>query len=196
MHRSIWQNKVLAPDSLSPRRSLYRTLSDESVCSNRKASSYASSHSSMLDQAMPNDILFSTTPPYHSTLPPRMIHNQGASNLRNQRVASFCTMTDMQRVEALQISRELTRRVVEAEGAALESDSSPSTLTGKVNQLEVILRQLQQDLRKEKEDKAMLQEEVQHLRQDNMRLQEESQTAAAQLRKFTEWFFHAIDKKP
>lgn len=42
----------------------------------------------------------------------------------------------------------------------------------------------------------MLQEEVQHLRQDNMRLQEESQTAAAQLRKFTEWFFHTIDKKP
>uniref|UniRef100_A0A673CGB3 Signal-induced proliferation-associated 1 like 2 n=1 Tax=Sphaeramia orbicularis TaxID=375764 RepID=A0A673CGB3_9TELE len=67
---------------------------------------------------------------------------------------------------------------------------------GKVNQLEVILRQLQHDLRKEKEDKAMLQEEVQHLRQDNMRLQEESQTAAAQLRKFTEWFFHTIDKKP
>uniref|UniRef100_A0A3P8U9S7 Signal induced proliferation associated 1 like 2 n=1 Tax=Amphiprion percula TaxID=161767 RepID=A0A3P8U9S7_AMPPE len=235
---------VSAVGSLSPRRSLYRTLSDESVCSNRKGSSYASSHSSMLDQAMPNDILFSTTPPYHSTLPPRMIHNQGASNLRNefwfsdgsladrskfsdpglmplpdtasgldwshlvdaarafegnqpdQRVASFCTMTDMQRAEALQISRELTRRVVEAEGAALEADSSPSTLTGKVNQLEVILRQLQHDLRKEKEDKAMLQEEVQHLRQDNMRLQEESQTAAAQLRKFTEWFFHTIDKKP
>ncbi|XP_072247394.1 signal-induced proliferation-associated 1-like protein 2 isoform X3 [Leuresthes tenuis] len=232
--------KVSAVDSLSPRRSLYRTLSDESVCSNRKASSYASSHSSMLDQAMPNDILFSTTPPYHSTLPPRMIHNQGASNLRSefwfsdgsladrskfsdpglmplpdtasgldwshlvdaarafedQRVASFCTMTDMQRAEALQISRELTRRVVEAEGAALEAESAPSTLTGKVNQLEVILRQLQHDLRKEKEDKAMLQEEVQHLRQDNMRLQEESQTAAAQLRKFTEWFFHTIDKKP
>uniref|UniRef100_A0A3B3DT13 Signal induced proliferation associated 1 like 2 n=1 Tax=Oryzias melastigma TaxID=30732 RepID=A0A3B3DT13_ORYME len=188
--------KVSGVGSLSPRRSLYRTLSDESVCSNRKASSYGSSRSSMLDQAMPNDILFSTTPPYHSTLPPRMIHNQGASNLRNQRVASFCTMTDMQRAEALQISRELTRRVVEAEGAALEADSSPSTLTGKVNQLEVILRQLQNDLRKEKEDKAMLQEEVQHLRQDNMRLQEESQTAAAQLRKFTEWFFHTIDKKP
>ncbi|XP_060896641.1 signal-induced proliferation-associated 1-like protein 2 isoform X4 [Labrus mixtus] len=232
--------KVSAMDSLSPRRSLYRTLSDESVCSNRKGSSYASSHSSMLDQAMPNDILFSTTPPYHSTLPPRMVHNQGASNLRSefwfsdgsladrskfsdpglmplpdaasgldwshlvdaarafedQRVASFCTMTDMQRAEALHISRELTRRVVEAEGAALEAESSPSTLTGKVNQLEVILRQLQHDLRKEKEDKAMLQEEVQHLRQDNMRLQTESQTAAAQLRKFTEWFFHSIDKKP
>ncbi|XP_053292524.1 signal-induced proliferation-associated 1-like protein 2 isoform X2 [Pleuronectes platessa] len=188
--------KGSAVGSLSPRRSLYRTLSDESVCSNRKGSSYASSHSSMLDQAMPNDILFSTTPPYHSTLPPRIIHNQGASNLRNQRVASFCTMTDMQRAEALQISRELTRRVVEAEGAALEASGSPSTLTGKVNQLEVILRQLQHDLRKEKEDKAMLQEEVQHLRQDNMRLQEESLSASAQLRKFTEWFFHSIDKKP
>lgn len=77
-------SQVSAVGSLSPRRSLYRTLSDESVCSNRKGSSYASSHSSMLDQAMPNDILFSTTPPFHSTLPPRMIHNQGASNLRSK----------------------------------------------------------------------------------------------------------------
>lgn len=73
-----------AMGSLSPRRSLYRTLSDESVCSNRKCSSYASSRSSMLDQAMPNDILFSSTPPYHSTLPPRMVHNQAASNLRSK----------------------------------------------------------------------------------------------------------------
>lgn len=73
-----------AMGSLSPRRSLYRTLSDESVCSNRKCSSYASSRSSMLDQAMPSDILFSTTPPYHSTLPPRMVHNQAASNLRSK----------------------------------------------------------------------------------------------------------------
>lgn len=47
----------------------------------------------------------------------------------------------------------------------------------------------------EKQDKAALQAEVQHLRQDNRRLQEESQTAAAQLRKFTEWFFNTIDKK-
>ena len=47
----------------------------------------------------------------------------------------------------------------------------------------------------ETQDKAVLQAEVQHLRQDNMRLQEESQTATAQLRKFTEWFFSTIDKK-
>ncbi|XP_058880364.1 signal-induced proliferation-associated 1-like protein 2 isoform X5 [Acipenser ruthenus] len=236
------KRKMSASGSLSSRRSLYRTLSDESLCSNRRGSSYASSRSSMLDQVLPNDILFSTTPPYHSTLPPRMTLNPGASNLRNefwfsdgslaekskftdpglmplpdtasdldwshlvdaarafedQRVASFCTMTDMQQAQALQISEALSRQIAEAEGKNIDEtgESSPSTLTGKVNQLEVILRQLQYDLRKEKEDKAILKVEVQHLRQDNMRLQEESQTAAAQLRKFTEWFFYTIDKKP
>nr|XP_015218097.1 PREDICTED: signal-induced proliferation-associated 1-like protein 2 isoform X2 [Lepisosteus oculatus] len=253
------RRKMSVAGGLSPRRSLYRTLSDESVCSNRRGSSYASSRSSMLDQAVPNDILFSTTPPYHSTLPPRMSLMQGTSGLRNefwfsdgsladkskftdpglmplpdtasgldwshlvdaarafegleleedpdpvchhngfldQRVASFCTMTDMQRAEVLEISQELSRQVAAAEENLIDiGESSPSTLTGKVNQLEVILRQLQYDLRKEKEDKAILQVEVQHLRQDNLRLQEESQTAAAQLRKFTEWFFHTIDKKP
>uniref|UniRef100_A0AAX7UNQ5 Signal induced proliferation associated 1 like 2 n=1 Tax=Astatotilapia calliptera TaxID=8154 RepID=A0AAX7UNQ5_ASTCA len=189
-------------DSLSPRRSLYRTLSDESVSSNRKGSSYASSHSSMLDQAMPNDILFSTTPPYHSTLPPRMIHNQGASNLRNEFWFSDGSLADRSKFSDPGLmplpdtaSGLDWSHLVDA-ARAFEGNHSPSTLTGKVNQLEVILRQLQHDLRKEKEDKAMLQEEVQHLRQDNMRLQEESQTAAAQLRKFTEWFFHTIDKKP
>ncbi|XP_036380751.1 signal-induced proliferation-associated 1-like protein 2 [Megalops cyprinoides] len=241
--------KMMLPDSppgeegrrKTPRRSLCRTLSDESVCSNRRAPSYASSRSSMLDQALPNDILFSSTPPFHSTLPPRTSLGPGTSNLRNefwfsdgsladkskfsdpglmplpddasgldwshlvdaarafedQRVASFCTMTDMEQTQALEISQELRRRVAASEAAALEAgEGSPGTLTGKVNQLEVILRQLQYDLRKEKEDKAMLQEQVQHLRQDNMRLHEESQTAAAQLRKFTEWFFHSVDKKP
>lgn len=39
----------------------------------------------------------------------------------DQRVASFCTMTNMQRAEALQISKELSKRVAEAEGAALGS---------------------------------------------------------------------------
>lgn len=67
---------------MSPRRSLYRTLSDESLCSShRKTLSLVSSRSSLLDQALPNDILFSTAAgPYHSTLPPRMNlgHSHGA----------------------------------------------------------------------------------------------------------------------
>lgn len=69
----------------SPRRSLYRTLSDESLCSShRRALSLASSRSSMLDQAVPNDILFSSTLPYHSTLPPRMGLQHAASQLKSE----------------------------------------------------------------------------------------------------------------
>lgn len=228
--------------NLSPRRSLYRTLSDESVCSNRRGSSFASSRSSILDQALPNDILFSTTPPYHSTLPPRTHPAPSLGSLRNefwfsdgslsdkskcadpglmplpdtaagldwshlvdaarafedQRVASFCTLTDLQHGQELDGAPELALCVDPTSGKEFmdtTGERSPSTLTGKVNQLELILRQLQTDLRKEKQDKAVLQAEVQHLRQDNMRLQEESQTATAQLRKFTEWFFSTIDKK-
>uniref|UniRef100_A0A8D0GG30 Signal induced proliferation associated 1 like 2 n=1 Tax=Sphenodon punctatus TaxID=8508 RepID=A0A8D0GG30_SPHPU len=246
--------------NLSPRRTLYRTLSDESICSNRRGSSYASSRSSILDQALPNDILFSTTPPYHSTLPPRMNLTPGMGNLRNefwfsdgslsdkskfndpglmplpdtatgldwcnlvnaarafegnkkvsvkdvvcsntfavyQRVASFCTLNDMQQVQGLESTQELPLGAGPTNGKDFmdtAGQGTPATLTGKVNQLEVILHQLQTDLRKEKQDKAVLQAEVQHLRQDNMRLQEESQTAAAQLRKFTEWFFNTVDKK-
>ncbi|XP_066092286.1 signal-induced proliferation-associated 1-like protein 2 isoform X2 [Saccopteryx bilineata] len=245
---------------LSPRRSLYRTLSDESIRSTWRDSSFGSSRSSILDQALPNDILFSSTQPYRSTLPPRTHIPPSTGGLRNefwfsdgslsdkskctepglmplpdagtgldwshlvdaarafegldsdeelgllyhhtssldQRVASFCTLTDMQHGQGLDEAQELplcvdpgsSKDFMDATG-----ERSPSTLTGKVNQLELILRQLQTDLQKEKQDKAVLQAEVQHLRQDNRRLQEESQTATAQLRKFTEWFFNTIDKK-
>ncbi|XP_065778379.1 signal-induced proliferation-associated 1-like protein 2 isoform X2 [Muntiacus reevesi] len=244
--------------NLSPRRALYRTLSDESICSHRRGSSFGSSRSSILDQALPNDILFSTTPPYHSTLPPRTQPAPSMGSLRSecpgwtapasralwdefwfsdgslsdkskcadpglmplpdtatgldwthlvdaarafedQRVASFCTLTDMHPEQDLEGAQELPLCVDPGSSKDFmdpAGERSPSTLTGKVNQLELILRQLQTDLRKEKQDKAVLQAEVQHLRQDNLRLQEESQTAAAQLRKFTEWFFNTIDKKP
>ncbi|KAJ8250720.1 hypothetical protein COCON_G00226420 [Conger conger] len=240
-HQGESRRTMSAAGSLSPRRSLCRTLSDESVCGTRRSSSHSSSHSSALDHALPNDILFSTTPPYRCTLPPRGAAGQEPASLRNefwfsdgslvdrtrfcdpsvmplpdtasgldwsllvdaarafedQRVSPFCTLTDMQRAEALQISQELRRRAANAEAAALEAgECSPAILTDKVNQLEVILRQLQYDLQREKQDKEVLQEEVQHLRQDNMRLQEESQTAAAQLRKFTDWFFPSADNQP
>uniref|UniRef100_A0A8C7IKN6 Signal-induced proliferation-associated 1 like 2 n=1 Tax=Oncorhynchus kisutch TaxID=8019 RepID=A0A8C7IKN6_ONCKI len=230
---------------MSPRRSLYRTLSDESLCSShRKTLSLVSSRSSLLDQALPNDILFSTAAgPYHSTLPPRMNlgHSHGAPLHKNElwfsdssladrcKMAdgslmplpeavsgldwshlvdaarafeasdqgSLCSMLDVEQAQqAMELSRELSRRVAASEAAALKAgDGSPALLTGKVLQLEEILRQLQFDLRKEQEDKAMLQEQVQHLRQDNMRLHEESQTAAAQLRRFSEWFLHSVDNK-
>ena len=47
----------------------------------------------------------------------------------------------------------------------------------------------------ERQQKSRLEAEIDHLRQDNVRLQEESQTAAAQLRRFTEWFFNTIDRQ-
>ncbi|XP_022067975.1 signal-induced proliferation-associated 1-like protein 2 isoform X1 [Acanthochromis polyacanthus] len=66
-----------------------------------------------------------------------------------------------------------------------ESDS-PGHLEEKVSQLEAMLKKLQDDLQKEKEDKAVLQAEVQSLRQNNQRLQEESQSTVARLIKVTE----------
>ncbi|XP_043107963.1 signal-induced proliferation-associated 1-like protein 2 [Puntigrus tetrazona] len=227
----------------SPRRSLYRTLSDESLCSShRRELSLASSRSSMLDQAVPNDILFSSALPYHSTLPPRMGLNHTASQLKNelwfsdgsladkakladtgmmplpdpssgldwshlvdaarafedQTATSLSSLTEEEQTkQVLELTEELNRRVACVDASTLPAgEGSPALLTGKVNQLELILRQLQYDLRKEQEDKAMLQEQVQHLRQDNLRLHEESQTAAAQLRRFTELFLNTMDKKP
>uniref|UniRef100_A0A8C1W4E2 Signal-induced proliferation-associated 1 like 2 n=1 Tax=Cyprinus carpio TaxID=7962 RepID=A0A8C1W4E2_CYPCA len=238
----------------SPRRSLYRTLSDESLCSShRRALSLASSRSSMLDQAVPNDILFSSTLPYHSTLPPRMGLQHAASQLKNelwfsdgsladkaklvdtgmmplpdpssgliwshlvdaarafegtsflilcslldQTATSLSSLTEEEQTkQVLELSEELNRRVACVDASTLPAgEGSPTRLTGKVNKLELILRQLQYDLRKEQEDKAMLQEQVQHLRQDNLRLHEESQTAAAQLRRFTELFLNTMDMKP
>ncbi|XP_062303840.1 signal-induced proliferation-associated 1-like protein 2 isoform X1 [Osmerus eperlanus] len=243
----------------SPRRSLYRTLSDESLCSHRRTLSLVNSRTSLLDQSLANDILFSSAAPYHSTLPSRMglrigqgLHknelwfsdgslaerakmadgsliplpdttsgldwshlvdaarafeglelDKEASSLCLKKdtladQSSLCSMSDAdQAQQALELSQELSRRVAASESASLElGESAPALLTGKVNQLEEILMQLQYDLRKEQEDKAMLQEQVQHLRQDNQRLHEESQTAAAQLRKFTDWFLHSVDKKP
>ncbi|XP_067682950.1 signal-induced proliferation-associated 1-like protein 2 isoform X2 [Haliotis asinina] len=64
-----------------------------------------------------------------------------------------------------------------------------------VEELEMKVVQLQQDLDKERREKSALENEVQQLRSDNVRLQEESQTAAAQLRRFTEWFFNTIDRQ-
>uniref|UniRef100_A0A4W5MKA5 Signal-induced proliferation-associated 1 like 2 n=1 Tax=Hucho hucho TaxID=62062 RepID=A0A4W5MKA5_9TELE len=186
--------------AMSPRRSLYRTLSDESLCSShRKTLSRVSSRSSLLDQALPNDILFSTAAgPYHSTLPPRMNlgHSNGASLHKNElwfsdssladrckmadgslmplpeavsgldwshlvdaarafeatNQGSLCSMLDVEQAQqAMELSHELSRRVAASEAATLEAgDGSPALLTGKVIQLEEILRQLQFDLRKVK----------------------------------------------
>ncbi|XP_069063346.1 signal-induced proliferation-associated 1-like protein 3 isoform X2 [Pleurodeles waltl] len=74
------------------------------------------------------------------------------------------------------------------------SEDTPLDLTGKVYQLEVMLKQLHTDLQKEKLDKEVLQAEVANLRQNNQRLQVESHSASEQLRKFAEIFSGAVEK--
>uniref|UniRef100_A0A1A8S7G4 Signal-induced proliferation-associated 1 n=2 Tax=Nothobranchius rachovii TaxID=451742 RepID=A0A1A8S7G4_9TELE len=93
------------------------------------------------------------------------------------------------------LSREDRRSGDSSQGGADQADGklkdskdsdSPGHLEEKVSQLEAMLKKLQDDLQKEKEDKAVLQAEVQSLRQNNQRLQEESQSTVARLIKVTE----------
>uniref|UniRef100_A0A3Q4GE15 Signal-induced proliferation-associated 1 like 1 n=1 Tax=Neolamprologus brichardi TaxID=32507 RepID=A0A3Q4GE15_NEOBR len=77
--------------------------------------------------------------------------------------------------------------------------SRPSSSEGhiglerKVTKLEAMVKMLQEDLKKEREEKVRLQAQIKRLWEDNQRLQEESQTSAAKLKKFTEWVFNTID---
>ncbi|GLD49626.1 signal-induced proliferation-associated 1-like protein 1 isoform X1, partial [Lates japonicus] len=69
--------------------------------------------------------------------------------------------------------------------------SRPSSSEGhiglerKVTKLEAMVKMLQEDLKKEREEKVRLQTQIKRLWEDNQRLQEESQTSAAKLKKFT-----------
>jgi len=47
----------------------------------------------------------------------------------------------------------------------------------------------------ENEERELLEREVVDLRHENARLHEESELAATQLRRFSSWFFNAIDKR-
>ncbi|XP_031428831.1 signal-induced proliferation-associated 1-like protein 3 isoform X3 [Clupea harengus] len=68
------------------------------------------------------------------------------------------------------------------------SDEVQGDLPGRLFQLEVMLKQLNTDLEKEKEDKVVLLAEMANLRQNNQRLQEESHSTSEQLRKFSQLF--------
>nr|XP_060463227.1 signal-induced proliferation-associated protein 1 isoform X2 [Panthera onca] len=62
-----------------------------------------------------------------------------------------------------------------------DAEPEPGNLSEKVSRLESMLRKLQEDLQKEKADKAALEEEVRSLRHNNRRLQAESESAATRL---------------
>ncbi|XP_059810463.1 signal-induced proliferation-associated 1-like protein 1 isoform X4 [Hypanus sabinus] len=238
------ERKPSLPDTPTTRKPLHRTLSDESIYSGQREPSYSNSHVSLLDQALPNDVIFSSTyPSLHYTLPGRK-HGQSIKSHHVELSASDGSLSDIHErrrqplpdpglmplpdtamglewsnlvdaAKAFEVQRASLFGVDDADhrpdSLSLDSNSqvdiltspqgiprreeSPTTLSGKVTELEMLLKELQDDLRRAKEDRAALQAEVQHLREDNLRLQEESQTASAQLKKFTEWVFNTIDMK-
>ncbi|KAG1713972.1 Signal-induced proliferation-associated 1-like protein 3 [Nymphon striatum] len=65
----------------------------------------------------------------------------------------------------------------------------------KMQILKTKLKKLEQNLTKEQRKNETLEFEVHQLKEENIKLQEESQAAADQLRRFTEWFFQAINKQ-
>ncbi|XP_073408819.1 signal-induced proliferation-associated 1-like protein 1 isoform X6 [Dendrobates tinctorius] len=228
----------------SSKRSLHRTLSDESIYSSQREMVFINARASLLDQALPNDVLFSSTyPSLNKSLQMRRpSYTMGMTSIHGEFSASDSSLTDIhdQRRQAMPdpglmplpdaaSDLEWSNLVDAAKafedqrasffaspddehrpgssasmGEQLEGQSpsqsstyfgkeSPTSLATKVEQLEGMLKMLQYDLKKEKEDKANLQAEVQLLREDNLRLQEESQNATAKLKKFTEWVFNTID---
>ncbi|XP_066043076.1 LOW QUALITY PROTEIN: signal-induced proliferation-associated 1-like protein 1 [Chamaea fasciata] len=231
------------PSTPTTRRALQRTLSDESIYSGQR-DHFFTSRASLLDQAMPNDVLFTSTyPSLPKSLPLRRpSYTLGMKSLHGEFSASDSSLTDIQEqrrqpmpdpglmplpdsasdldwsnlvdaAKAFEVQRasffaaaDENHRPVSAASSSDQAEDqltaqikpytgkeSPPTLASKVDQLEGLLKMLQEDLRKEKEDKASLQAEVQHLREDNLRLQEESQNATEKLKKFTEWVFNTID---
>ncbi|XP_053729493.1 signal-induced proliferation-associated 1-like protein 3 isoform X1 [Synchiropus splendidus] len=218
----------------SPRRTLQRTFSDESLCSSgRKDSSYTITE----NQSAPMDVLFTCTLPTrrhgsssHSLgkkvplsaselsltevrdkVPPLRRLDPGLmplpdtacglewSSLVNaakvyeaQRAVSLFSLTEPSAVGAdkrpvvspVQFPTPQTPRTT----PTFSSDEVPNDLSGRLYHLEVMLKQLNTDLEREKQDKVVLLAEMANLRENNQRLQEESQTASEQLRKFNRIF--------
>uniref|UniRef100_A0A8D3E4S9 Signal-induced proliferation-associated 1 like 3 n=1 Tax=Scophthalmus maximus TaxID=52904 RepID=A0A8D3E4S9_SCOMX len=214
----------------SPRRTLQRTFSDESLCSGRRDASFANSE----NQTTPTDVLFTCTLPIRrhgissnhmqskkgplsaselsltevrDKVPPLRRLDPGLMPLPDtacglewsslvcaakayeaQRAVSLFSLTEPQVegpdtrpvVSPVQFQTPQTPRTT----PILSSDEAPNDVSGRLFHLEVMLKQLNNDLEREKQDKVVLLAEMANLRENNQRLQEESQTASEQLRKF------------
>ncbi|KAK2847278.1 hypothetical protein Q5P01_010277 [Channa striata] len=221
----------------SPRRTLQRTFSDESLCSGRRDASFANSE----NQTAPTDVLFTCTLPTrrHAVSSTHSNHMQNKkmplsaselsltevrdkvaplrrldpglmplpdtasglewSSLVNaakayeaQRAVSLFSLTEPQVggqdmrpvISPVQFQTPQTPRTT----PTFSGDEVPNDLSGRLHHLEVMLKQLNNDLEREKQDKVVLLAEMANLRENNQRLQEESLTASEQLRKFSMLF--------
>ncbi|XP_041658320.1 signal-induced proliferation-associated 1-like protein 3 [Cheilinus undulatus] len=217
----------------SPRRTLQRTFSDESLCSGRREASFANSE----NQTAPTDVLFTCTLPtrkhaasnhmqskkvplsaselslteVRDKVPPLRRLDPGLmplpdtacglewSSLVNaakayeaQRAVSLFSLNEPQVggpdmrpvISPVQFHTPQTPRTT----PTFSCDEVPNDLSGRLYHLEVMLKQLNNDLEREKQDKVILLAEMANLRENNQRLQEESLTASEQLRKFSRLF--------
>ncbi|OBS79263.1 hypothetical protein A6R68_18345, partial [Neotoma lepida] len=88
------------PPTPTSRRALHRTLSDESIYSGQREHFFAS-RASLLDQALPNDVLFSSTyPSLPKSLPLRRpSYTLGMKSLHGEFSASDSSLTDIQETQ-------------------------------------------------------------------------------------------------
>lgn len=222
----------------SPRKTLQRTFSDESLCSGRRDGSLTSAP--LFDgQATPGDLLFTSTLPTrrHGSSSSGSNHGTHVSNKKVPLSASELSLTEVRdkvpplrrldpglmplpdtasglewsslvnAAKAFEVQRAVSLfSLSDPHGGAdlrpvispvpfhtpprvtptFSGEELPGELSGRLHHLEVMLKQLNTDLEKEKQDKVVLLAEMAHLRQNNQRLQEESLSASEQLRKFSQ----------
>uniref|UniRef100_A0A4W6BXG8 Signal-induced proliferation-associated 1 like 1 n=1 Tax=Lates calcarifer TaxID=8187 RepID=A0A4W6BXG8_LATCA len=210
---------------LSRRRSLHRTLSDESIYRGQRLPSLSDS---VAEPALSTDVLFScsTLPRSPTTrgVPLRRPSYKLGVKLHGDLSASDTSLVDLVERHRGPLPQELMPLPSSDRDSPLEwthlvdvastFESERNThyvivsnwlclfpfhseghigLERKVTKLEAMVKMLQEDLKKEREEKVRLQTQIKRLWEDNQRLQEESQTSAAKLKKFTEWVFNTID---
>uniref|UniRef100_A0A4W5NTL1 Signal induced proliferation associated 1 like 1 n=1 Tax=Hucho hucho TaxID=62062 RepID=A0A4W5NTL1_9TELE len=177
------------------RRSLQRTLSDESIYSGQREPSY-SGH-----RETPNDLLFncSTVPrsPTARHAPPRQPSHKSLGDL--------CESSSQDQGGMMQQLGDPGLMPLPNSGADRALDWSnlvdaAKAFEGRQSKLEIelstplcVIDDSSCVCVQEKDTKVSLQAQIQSLREHNQRLQEESYSASAKLKKFTEWVFNTID---
>uniref|UniRef100_A0A3B4ALJ2 Rap-GAP domain-containing protein n=1 Tax=Periophthalmus magnuspinnatus TaxID=409849 RepID=A0A3B4ALJ2_9GOBI len=229
----IMDNPGEAPErETSPRCTLQRTFSDESLCSGRRDASFANSE----NQSTPTDVLFTCTLPTRR----QASSNNHSSQLQNKKPLSASELSlsevrdkvpplrrldpglmplpdtacglewsslvnaakayEQRAVSLFSLNEPLVGPDLRPASSPVPfqtpqtprttptlSEETPNDLSGRLFHLEVMLKQLNNDLERlqEKKDKVVLLAEMANLRENNQRLQEESHTASEQLRKFS-----------
>uniref|UniRef100_A0A667Z4Y0 Signal-induced proliferation-associated 1 like 1 n=1 Tax=Myripristis murdjan TaxID=586833 RepID=A0A667Z4Y0_9TELE len=226
------KDKSQSPSSQPPshRRSLHRTLSDESIYRGQRLPSLSDT---VPEPTLGSDVLFScsTVPRSPTTrgVPLRRPSYKLGVKLHGDLSASDTSLVELMERHRGPIPQELMPLPSSDRDSPLEwthlvdvantfeseeklsqnihihtkphlNDSLAQKLNvghigleRKVTKLEAMVKMLQEDLKKEREEKVRLQAQIKRLWEDNQRLQEESQTSAAKLKKFTEWVFNTID---